>query len=153
MTGVSDLLAELQARGIRFELWPRGGVRFVPARLIDPPLLDRIRAHKTELLARLHAERREAEIDRLARADGWAPPPPAGAPAYSIIDTCHRYGVALRIDQNGDLVVGKAGARAGQPSHPWPSLLQAIEAHIEAVALLVKVGWTMRSEFPKQVAA
>jgi len=88
MTGVSEILAELRARGIRIDLRPHGGVRLVPARLIDPPLLDRIRAHKTELLARLHARQSEAEIDRLARADGWAPLPPAVAPAYSIISTC-----------------------------------------------------------------
>lgn len=82
MTGVTDILADLQARGVRIELRPHGGVLLVPARLIDPPLLDRIRAHKTELLVRLHAERKEGEIDRLARADGWKPLPPAGAPTY-----------------------------------------------------------------------
>jgi hypothetical protein len=153
MTGVSGILAELRARGIRFELRPRGGVRFVPARLIDPPLLDRIRAHKTELLARLHAEQRGAGIDRLARAHGWTPLPLAGAPACSIISTCQGYGVALRIDQNGDLVVGKDGAETGEPTQPWRSLIIAIEAHLDDVSALVEAGWTLTSQFPKQNVA
>jgi hypothetical protein len=153
MTVVSEILAELQARGIRFELRPHGGVRLVPSHLIDPPLLDRIRAHKTELLARLHAEQREAGIDRLARADGWTPLPSTEAPAYSIISTCQGYGVALRIDQNGDLVVGKDGAQADEPTLPWRSLLNAIEAHLDDVSALVEAGWTLKGQFPKQNVA
>jgi hypothetical protein len=50
---------------------------------------------------------------------------------------------ALRIA----LVVGRAGAKADEPSQPWPSLIRAIEAHLEAVARLVEAGWTVRAEF------
>jgi hypothetical protein len=96
-----------------------------------------------------HIEREEAEIDRLASMDG-----PRLPSAHSIVVTCQRYGVALRIDEaTGELVVGRAGAKADQPSQPWPSLLIAIEAHLEAVASLVKCGWTLRADFPQGEAA
>jgi len=45
-------------------------------------------------------------------------------------------------------VVGKAGAKADEPTQ-WPSLLVAIEAHLEAVAALVEGGWTLRADFPQ----
>jgi len=153
MTSVGEILFELRARGVRIESRPHGGVRLVPARLIDPDLLNRIRAHKTELLIVLRTEHEHAEIDRLARSNDWRPPPEPGHPAYSILETCQRYGVALRIDPaTGDLVVGKAGARAEEPTQPWPSLLHALETHLEAVARLVESGWTLTAEFPKEAA-
>jgi hypothetical protein len=152
VTGICELLAELEARGVRFALRPHGGVRLIPKRLIDPPLLDLIRAHKTELLARLHAEQGEAEIDRLARADGWKPLPPASAPAYSIIGTCKRHGVTLRIDKIGALVVEKDGAKAHESTDPWPTLLMAIEAHLADVVTLVEAGRTLTANIPKTAA-
>jgi hypothetical protein len=62
--------------------------------------------------------------------------------------------VALRIDpDNGDLVVGKAGATAKEPTtQPWPGLLAEIEAHLEAVARLVEAEWMLRAEFPERAA-
>jgi hypothetical protein len=151
---VSEILTELHDRGVRIELRPHGGVRLVPARLIDPDLLNRIRAHKTELLIMLRKEQEQAETNRLARADGWRPLPEPSHSAYSILETCQRCGVALLIDPaTGDLVVAKAGARADEPSQPWPKLLTEIEAHLEAVARLVESGWTLHGEFPKQAAA
>jgi hypothetical protein len=83
-------------------------------------------------------ETKEREIDRLARADRWTPLPPAGAPAYSGVTTCQNYGVALRIDENGNLMIGKADGTADELTHQWPSLRQAIEAHLGNVAALVK---------------
>jgi hypothetical protein len=92
-----------------------------------------------------HIEREEAEIGRLASIDGWRLPP-----AHSIVATCQHHGVALRIDQTtGDLVVGKVGAKADDPTQPWPSLLAAIETHLEAVAALVEGGWNLRADFPQ----
>jgi hypothetical protein len=75
--------------------------------LIDRGLLGRILTHKAEVLAHLRAKGQELEIDRPAHADGWKPRSSAGAPAFSIIETCQSYGVALSIDENGDLPVGK----------------------------------------------
>lgn len=152
MSAVSDILADLHARGVRIEPRHHGGVRLTPARLIDTGLLARIHAHKPGLLARVRVEREEAEIDRLSCADGWRPPPPTGAPAYSIVESCREHGVALRIDESGDLVVGKAGAKADEPTQPWPELLARIEAHLEAVAWLVEAGWKLKAGFPKQPA-
>jgi hypothetical protein len=91
------------------------------------------------------AEHEEREIDRLARADGWIAP----SPAHALLETCRRYGVALRIDTDGALIVGKTGARADEPTQPWPSLLIAIETHLEAVAALVEEGWSLRADFPQ----
>jgi RNA polymerase subunit RPABC4/transcription elongation factor Spt4 len=88
------------------------------------------------------ADQRERELDRLG--DAWIAP----SPAHSIVATCQRYGVALRIASDGTLMVGKAGARADEASQPWRSLLIAIEAHVDAVAELVAAGWKLRADFP-----
>jgi hypothetical protein len=112
---------------------------------------------RTEIdhIARLNAERRE--VDRQAGRgydfDSTAPSHigfmMASNPAYSIIADCRRHGVALRIDRDGALVVGKAGAKAEEPTQPWPGLLVAIEANLETVAELVAAGWTLEAEFPQ----
>jgi hypothetical protein len=83
-----------------------------------------------------------------------ATPARARHPAYSILETCGRYGVALRIDPaTGDLVIGKAGAKADEPSQPWPKLLTEIEAHLEPVARLAESGWTLTARLPNEAAA
>ncbi len=149
-----QLIADLQTRGIR--LLADGGrlILDAPKGALEPQELERIRANKPGLLAHLHAEQEAADIGRVARADGWKPLPPALHPAYSLLTTCRRYGVALRIDpENGDLVVGKAGAKADEPTQPWVVLVRELEAHVEAVATLVEAGWTLRAEFPKEAAA
>jgi hypothetical protein len=75
-------------------------------------------------------------------------------PAQSLVATCQRFGVALRIDPaTGDLVIGRLGAKADKPSQPWPSLLRAIEAHLEAVARLVEAGWCLNAGFPREATA
>jgi hypothetical protein len=80
--------------------------------------------------------------------------PPCGHRAWSIIETCRAHGVALRIDpENGDLVVGRPEANADASTQPWPSLLTAIEANLDAVTQLVEFGWTLQAAFPKQVVA
>jgi hypothetical protein len=78
---------------------------------------------------------------------------PEGHPAYAILTVCARAGVALRIDADETLVVGKAGAKADEPTQPWSSLVVVIEAHLEAVALLVNSGWRLRATFPSGEAA
>jgi hypothetical protein len=95
------------------------------------------------------AEHEEREIDRLARADGWIAP----SPAQALVETCRRHRVTLRIDADGALVVSMSGTKAGEPIRPWPSLLIAIGAHLEAVAALVASGWSLQAEFPERGAA
>lgn len=64
MTAVTEILVELRVRGVRIEPRPHGGVSLVPARLIDPDLLDRIRAHKAELLVTLRVEHYRTTADK-----------------------------------------------------------------------------------------
>jgi hypothetical protein len=88
----------------------------------------------------LDAERRQA--DRQAKRgydfDPTAPShtdyrPSLGHPACSIVRTCRRHGVALRVDPDGTLVVLSNG-------RAWRSLVAAIEAHVDDVAALVAPG-------------
>ncbi len=118
---------------------------------------------ETDRITRVDAARREADrkakrgydfdptapshTEYVDRADPLSDP---GHPAYSIITTCRSYGIALRVDSDGTLVIGEAGARAKEPAQPWPSLIRAIEAHTEAVACLVAAGWHLRADFPDQ---
>jgi hypothetical protein len=100
-----------------------------------------------------HGDTEKAEIGRLANTDSWPPLTAAGHPAYAIVGTCRQYGVALRIDEaTGDLVVGRARAGIEESTQPWASLLMAIEAHLDDVALLVEAGWSLSARFPKQTA-
>jgi hypothetical protein len=168
------LLIDLRARGFRIEPRPNGNLYISPRDRLTPELVQCVREHKTRLLdllradhyevanteinyiTRLNVERREA--DRQARRgydfDQAAPSHAefllsTGHPAYSIIADCRRYGVALRIDRDGTLVVGKAGAKAEEPTQPWPALLVALEANLEKVAELVEAGWRLGAEFPQ----
>jgi len=113
--------------------------------------LPRLRANPEPEAARpTSAEQEERENDRLAEADGWKPVPARGHPAWSIIETCRARGVALRIDsESGDLVVGRAGAKAHEPTQPWASLVTELELHVEAVARLVEAGWHLHADFPE----
>ena len=146
------LLAEATRRGI--ELYREAGaIRYRGPKTALVDLKPKLAACRGELLTLLPVGREEAEIDRLAR-DGCRPLSESGHPAYSILEICQRYGVALRIDPaTGDLVVGKAGAKADEPSQPWPKLLTEIEAHLEAVARLVESGWTLTAQLPNEAAA
>jgi hypothetical protein len=59
----------------------------------------------------------------------------------------------LRIDpETGELVVGKACAKADEFTQPWSSLIMALEAHLDAVAALVYAGWSLTTDFPKRAA-
>jgi hypothetical protein len=145
------LLAESARRGIK--LYVDGpAIRYRGPKSAIADLKPELAAKKSELLTLLRAQREETEISRPACADSWKPPTGAGHPAYSILTTCRRYGVLLRIDpETGDLVVGKTGASADEQTQPWPSLLRAIEAHLDAVAVLVKSGWIVTAEWRGRV--
>lgn len=151
------LLSDFRSRGIA--LIPKGEKLTVePASRLTDSDRAAIRAAKSDLLELLAAadlrEREQDEIERVARADGWRPLPEPRHPAYGILETCQRYGVTLRIDPaTGELVVGKAGAKADEPTQPWGGLVRELEAHVEAVARLVKSGWKLAAKFPKEAAA
>jgi tubulysin polyketide synthase-like protein len=61
-------------------------------------------------------------------------------PAESIIQTCRRYGVALRLAEDGALVVGRSDMNGKEPAL-WLSLAMAIETHLPAITALVAAGW------------
>jgi hypothetical protein len=54
--------------------------------------------------------------------------------AKSLIRICLEHGVGLRLDPDGALVVVSNGKA-------WRSLVNAIEAHVDAIAALVAAGW------------
>jgi hypothetical protein len=69
-----------------------------------------------------------------------------------MLETWCEHGAALRIDENGDLVVVKANAKGDEATQPWRTLLAEIEANLEAVARLVEAGWDLRADIPKGAA-
>jgi hypothetical protein len=136
--GVGEILERARLAGIKLTA-NRGLILARPKGATPPELAEAIRQHKPELLTHLHAEQEEREIDRQAAADGWKPLPPAGAAAYSIVETCRHRGIALGLEDDGSLRIGKADG-SGQEPALWPSLIDAIEAHLEAVTALVAAG-------------
>lgn len=168
------LIVDFRRRGIRLIPNPPK-LSVEPASKLTDEDRKAIRQHKAAILARLAAQHEQAEIVQVARLDAerreadrqagrgydFDPSAPSHAeylrqadplsdqahPAYSIIATCRRYGVALRIGANGGLEVGKAVGEAASATEAWPSLLRAIEAHIDGVARLVAAGWHLRAEF------
>jgi len=168
------VLRELRQRGLNIRA-VGGNLRLSPSDLATPEIIERVRYHKAELLAVLGPENAVPtakdtplvsggtcnERERMvvhgrdytrSKAEKTASPnlPAEGHPAYSIVATCQQHGVALRIDEEGYLVVGKAGAKSAELSQPWPSLIHAIEAQLDAVARLVEIGWTLRADIPVQ---
>jgi uncharacterized Zn finger protein (UPF0148 family) len=155
----ADLLALLAAKHKQAETAricrPCGYHIYDSERVFCPACKTRLNTDKREAVL-LDAERRETDRQAKRGYDFDATSPSyaeymsrANPRAYSIIATCRRYGVALRIDPDGALIVGKAGARAEEPTQPWPSLIHEIEAHIDAVASLVEGGWNLRADFPQ----
>jgi hypothetical protein len=152
--GVFD---ELKARGVRVEPRPNGNLYLVPRDRLTPDLVEAVRQHKPELLGLLVARHCERTGEDLAgyldrnpslRALLERPALQGWTPAHSVVATCQCYGITLRIDPDGTLVVGKAGAKADEPTQPRRTLLIAIDAHADAVARLVEAGWHLRTDFP-----
>jgi len=113
-----SLLDELRSRGIRLEARSNGNLYVAPKDRLTPDVLDRIRRHKPELLALLEYKRASfAQVE-----------------AQRLICTCKENGVGLRLEPDGTLVVASNG-------RAWRSLVEAIEANVEAVADLILAGW------------
>ena len=109
-----------------------------PREKVTPELIALARQHKPALL-RIILEKNGV----LAQ-----PPPVQGlTPGQCILEVCRQYGVAIRLDENGDVVVGKADAQSDEPTQPWPGLLAMLEAHLGEVADLLAAGWELRAEF------
>jgi hypothetical protein len=114
----ASLLDELRDQGIRLEARSNGNLYVAPKARLTPDVLDRIRRHKSELLALLEQKRlsfAQVEARRLFR-------------------TCKEHGVGLRLEPDGTLVVASNG-------RAWRSLVDALEENVDAVAELVSAGW------------
>lgn len=133
----------IEARRLGITLFADGDfIVAKPKGAIPPPLAIMVRQHKADLLRLLgdpyegakavvcHCNRTgedvgnylhrrpelKAEMARDTTTARWTP-------AHSIVATCRRNGVTLRIDADGTLVIDKAGAKANEPSQPWPRCL------------------------------
>ena len=113
----ASLLDELRERGIRVEARANGNLYVAPKSRLTTAVLDRIRRHKPELLALLEQKK----------------PSFAQVEARRLIQTCKEYGVDLRLEPDGTLVVTSNG-------RAWRSLVDAIEANVDAVADLISAG-------------
>jgi len=130
-----ELFESLTNRGLRLIAAPPK-LLVEPSRLLTDADRQAIRAHKaTLLLILLRSEQVEMETNRLANADGWRPLPEHDSAARSLMRTCREYGVGLRVDPDGTLVIESHG-------RAWRSLITAIEAHADAIAVLIESGWT-----------
>ena len=89
-----------------------------PKSRLTPDVLNRIRRHKPELLALLERKR----------------PSFAQVEARRLIRTCKEYGVRLCFEPDGMLVVTSNG-------RAWRSLVDALEANVDAVAELIMASW------------
>jgi hypothetical protein len=109
--------------------------------------------------------RQDQNPDRVEAADELAGDPPDRAPglpeapegrritpAESLIATCQRHGIALRLDECGRLVVGNADGSGREPA-VWSTLLVAIEAHLPAITALVAAGFDLRADLVAHEAA
>jgi hypothetical protein len=147
----ATLLSDLVTRGIEVTLATNDRLVARPKSLLNDRDRANLREAKLSVLEHLHALQEQAEIERLKCFDAGLPHPLH--PAHCIVRICRSYGVALRIDADDALVVGKAGAKVDQATQPWPTLLLAIQTHHEAVARLVEAGWHLRADFSRAAAA
>jgi hypothetical protein len=142
----------MNARSILIEFGRRGiALRAESGRLIARPLsavpveLRKAAAEKKAELVALLADPDAARIaqldaerhvqDRLTKTFLLNPGPiDALSAAKSLIRTCREYGVGLRLEPDGTLVVESNG-------RAWRSMVRAIEAHVDAVAQLIEARW------------
>jgi hypothetical protein len=120
VTGVAEILKRASALGIRLSA-ERGVIAARPKGATPSDLADAIKANRDALLAHLRA-----------RAQGPDERQNDCSPAKSLIDTCRKYGVGLRLDEGGDAIVLE-----NYDAERWPSLLMAITAHAQEIAALL----------------
>lgn len=154
-----EVLSEILGLGVTLRV--RDGKLIArPIRAVPPDLAERARQHRAEIIKLLYCPP-DPETVRIAGLDGhrnardrllrrgydYDPSVPGHAeyldqiatraqlePARSLIRTCREYGVGLRLEPDGTLVVESNGKA-------WRSLVRAIEAHVDAVAQLINTRW------------
>jgi hypothetical protein len=118
MNPVAMIIDELQRSGVRIRAIEGGQLGLAPRSRVTPDIIALIRRHKLELLALL--ERKSPSF--------------AQVEARRLIRTCREYGVGLRLEPDGPLVVTSNG-------RAWRSLVDAIETNVDAIAELLLAGW------------
>jgi hypothetical protein len=111
--------------------WTRDTVPDNRHPLISAEVRSKIEAVETERIARLD-ERYESDrgigrgydVDLTARI-------PKNSPARTLIRLCREFGVVLKLHPDGMVLVVR----------PWRSLLTALEAHVDDVAVLLAAEW------------
>jgi len=156
MNAAFEVLSEIQRRGVTLVV--RDGKLIArPISAVPPDLAERARQHRAEIIKLLNCPPDPETVsiegldaDRNARnRRGYDDDPSAFGhtdcldpiaprdrlePARSLIRTCREYGVGLRLEPDGTLVVESNGKA-------WRSLVRAIEAHVDAVAQLIEARW------------
>ena len=118
MNPAAMIIDELHRNGVRIRAIEGGQLGLAPRSRVTPDIIARIRRHKPELLALLEQKRLSfAQVE-----------------ARRLIRTCREYGVGLRLEPDGTLVVTSNG-------RAWRSLVAAIEANVDVVAELILAGW------------
>jgi hypothetical protein len=145
------LLLELEECGITIE--PReGNIYASPREALTPELRERIKAAKPALIAHLQERqleemRKADELDRLALLDREPI-----TPAQFLINRCQQLRIALRLDADGRLAFGRSDMHGEEPGISL-SLAQALTAHADAIAELLRANGATSTEQTADVAA
>jgi hypothetical protein len=131
LVSAAAVLLEAARAGVTLRLH-RGRVLARPLSAVNGSLAALIRVNKRELVAWLH----EREVERLAAAAAAEPENTEVTPAASLIETCQRLGIGLRVDAGGRLVLGRSDLCGHEPGIP-ASLVMAVEAHAAGIAQLL----------------
>jgi prophage tail gpP-like protein len=105
----AEILAALAAQNVQVTVAGDKLKLRAPDR-IAPELVAQVRHHKQKIIAVLAPPAPAPLTDTPEREAIESPTLAVGHPAYSIITTCQRFGVALTIDSDGNLIIGRAGA-------------------------------------------
>ena len=107
------------------------GYDFDPTAPSHAEFMERQRDLERQQVAQHHERVAETHLrlDRLA-----VPQSASDLRAKELIKLCREYGVGLKLDPDGTLVVVSNGKA-------WRSLVNEIELHIDAVAELIMAGW------------
>jgi hypothetical protein len=111
--------------------WTRDTVPDTRHPLIPPEVRAKIKAVEAERVAKLDERyERDRHIGRGYDVDPAARIP-ENSPARTLIRLCREFGVALKLEPDGMVLVVR----------PWRSLLTALEAHVDDVAVLIASEW------------
>lgn len=159
---IADILVETERLGVSLRATPDGVLLAKPIQAVPPNLRAVMQERKAELVRYLHAKAiaKEAEAQGRDLTDNLCDHAPdllhetvgSITPAESLLGTCARHDVALKLDDDGTLVVNCEKAQGLTPGD-WQALKTSLEAHVKAVAQLVAAGWQLRADVKPTTAS